>query len=73
MVPSENKKKNNALVRFSSAGIQMGIIIGLFTWLGVYLDEKYKNTTAYWTVGLSLLGVLVGLVIVIREVMRMQK
>ncbi len=73
MVQPENKKKNNALMRFSSAGIQMGIIIGLFTWLGVYLDEKYKNTTAYWTLGLSLFGVVAGLVIVIREVMRMQK
>jgi F0F1-type ATP synthase assembly protein I len=73
MVQPDNKKKNNALMRFSSAGIQMGIIIGLFTWLGVYLDEKYKNTTAYWTLGLSLFGVIAGLVIVIREVMRMQK
>jgi F0F1-type ATP synthase assembly protein I len=69
----EDKKKQNALIRFSSAGIQMGVIIGLFTWLGTYLDEKYHNTTAYWTVGLSLFGVIAGLTIVIREVIRMQK
>ncbi len=73
MSSSENKKNQKALIRFSSAGIQMGVIIGLFTWLGTYLDEKYNNTTAYWTVGLSLLGVIIGLVIVIREVIRMQK
>jgi F0F1-type ATP synthase assembly protein I len=73
MSASENKKKQHALMRFSSVGIQMGIIIGLFTWLGTYLDEKYKNSTPYWTLFLSLFGVFAGLVLVIREVMRMQK
>ncbi len=69
----ENKKRQHTFVRFSSAGIQMGIIIGLFTWLGTYLDEKYQNSTPYWTLGLSLFGVFAGLIIVIREVLRMQK
>ena len=51
----------------------MGLIIGLFTWLGTYLDDKYNNETPYWTIGLSLFGVFTGLIIVIREVIRMQK
>lgn len=68
-----NKNNKNAFIRFSSAGIQMGLIIGLFTWLGTYLDDKYNNETPYWTLGLSLFGVFAGLIIVIREVIRMQK
>ena len=59
--------------RFSSIGIQMGVIIALFTWLGTYLDGKYQTKTPWWTIGLSLFGVVAGLVLVIREVMKMSR
>jgi F0F1-type ATP synthase assembly protein I len=69
-----NKNNNKStLARFSTVGIQMGIIIGLFTWLGTFLDKKYETTTAYWTIGLSLFGVFAGLILVIREVIKMNK
>lgn len=68
----QNKKPSN-LARFSSMGIQMGVIIGLFTWLGIYLDNKYNMKTPWWTIGLSLFGVFAGLTIVIREVIKMGK
>lgn len=67
------KQKTSALARFSSAGIQMGIIIALFTWLGTWLDEKYRTKTPWFTIGLSLFGVIASLVIVIREVIQMGK
>lgn len=51
----------------------MGIIIALFTWLGTWLDEKYYTKTPWFTIGLSLFGVIVSLVIVIREVIQMGK
>lgn len=59
--------------RFSGLGIQMGIIIGGFAWLGVYLDDKYKTKTPWWTIGLSLFGVFAGLYIMIKEVIKMGK
>lgn len=59
--------------RFSGLGMQMGIIIAFFTWLGTYLDGKYHTQTPWWTLGLSLMGVFLSLVIVIREVMKMSK
>jgi hypothetical protein len=59
--------------RFSGLGFQMGIIIAFFTWLGTYLDRKYQTNTPWWTLGLSLTGVIISLVIVIREVIRMSK
>lgn len=59
--------------RFSSVGVQMGVIIALFTWLGTYLDDKYRTKTPWWTIALSLFGVVAGLVLVIREVIKMSK
>lgn len=69
------KEKNsfNTFARFSSVGIQMGAIIALFTWLGTFLDDKYKNETPFWSVGLSLFGVIAGLTLVIREVIQLSK
>lgn len=72
---TENKptKSGSSFARFSSVGIQMGVIIALFAWLGTYLDEKYHNTTQWWTLGLSLFGVAAGMTLVIKEVIKMSK
>ncbi len=59
--------------RFSSLGIQMGVIIGVFTWLGTYLDDRYQMKTPWWTIGLTLFGVAAALILVIREVIKMGK
>ena len=68
-------KKNsiNKFIKFSSIGIQMGATIAFFSWLGTYLDEKQNAQTPWWTVGLSLFGVITSLVLVIREAMKMNK
>jgi len=71
-----DKPKNStgaSFARFSAVGIQMGIIIALFTWLGTYLDDKYKTKTPWWTIGLSLFGVIAGLTLIIKEVINMNK
>lgn len=68
-----DKKNFNTFVRFSSVGIQMGVIIAGFAWLGNFLDEKYSSKTPWWTLGLSLFGVAAGLTLVIREVIKMGK
>jgi hypothetical protein len=67
------KKGNSKFFRFSSMGIQMGVIIAFFTWLGTFLDAKYHSTTAWWTIGLSLFGVTAALTLVIKEVIKMSK
>ena len=70
----ENQNKNtNKYLRFSSVGIQMGVIIGGFAWLGNYLDDSYQNKTAWWTLGLSLFGVAAGMYLMIKEVIKMSK
>ena len=72
----ENEEENNTpkfskYARFSSLVIQMGVIIGFSTWLGIYLDKKFKTETAWWTIGLSLFGVFIALYLIIKEVMKM--
>ena len=70
----QKKNKNKQLskyLKFSSLGIQMGVIIAFFTWLGTYLDEYQKTDIKWWTLSLSLFGVVSSLVLVIREVIKM--
>jgi ATP synthase protein I len=68
-----DRRSISTFARFSAVGIQMGVIIALFTWLGTYLDERFGTKTPWWTIGLSLFGVIAGLVLVIREVIKMSK
>jgi F0F1-type ATP synthase assembly protein I len=68
-----SEKKVSPFIRFSTLGIQMGVIITFFTWLGVYLDEKFQSKTPWWTLVLSLFGVCSSLILVIKEVMNMSK
>ncbi|MCO5258640.1 MAG: AtpZ/AtpI family protein [Crocinitomicaceae bacterium] len=65
------KKKINTFARFSTVGIQMGVIIGGFAVLGNYLDKKYETETPWWTLGLVLFGVGAGLTLVIKEAIKM--
>ncbi len=64
---------NNNFLRMSNAGIQMGIAIGGFAWLGHYIDEKNGFENKIFTVILALLGVAIGLYIVIKAVMNISK
>jgi F0F1-type ATP synthase assembly protein I len=72
MEPKKNEDFKK-YVRFSGVGVQMGVIIAGFSYLGVYLDEKSNNKTQIYTISLALLGVCIGLYIVIREVINMSK
>lgn len=73
MTDKNPASKGAKYVRLSGIGIQMGIIIGGFAWLGNYLDGKYQNKTPWWTLGLSLFGVAAGLYLMIREVINISK
>jgi ATP synthase protein I len=73
MPDSKNQKSVSKFARFSSLGIQMGAIIAFFTWLGTFLDEKYRTKTPWWTITLSLFGVMAALVLVIKEVIQISK
>ncbi|MDG1147697.1 MAG: AtpZ/AtpI family protein [Crocinitomicaceae bacterium] len=74
MKPNPKKTNNfSKYARFSALGIQMGVIIGFFSWLGVFLDDRYQSKTGWWTIGLSLFGVTAALYLVIRVVIKLSK
>ena len=50
----------------------MAAVIGGFTWLGTYLDTKWSTDSLFTVVG-ALLGVGIGLYLIIKEVIHLNR
>jgi F0F1-type ATP synthase assembly protein I len=72
---NQKKKLTNIskYAQFSALGIQMGAVIGFFSWLGVYLDDKYEFKTGWCTIVLSLFGITVALYLIISKAIKITK
>jgi hypothetical protein len=53
-------------MHLSGAGIQMVLIIGIFVFAGRKLDQHFQLEKPLWTLGLSVLGVIISLVFMMR-------
>ena len=53
-------ENRNKVLLYSNLAIQMGIIIGIGTYFGNYLDISYQNQTPWWTLILSLSAVFLA-------------
>lgn len=73
MEKETNKNQNNKWIALINIPFQMGIIIFLFSYFGIWLDEKYSNGGSIWTIILSLLSVFLALYNVIRQVKNLNK
>ena len=63
-----NKNNLNKWLVFMGIPFQMGIVIFLFTYFGIWLDEKYSNgSSSLFTIIFSLLSVFISLYNVIRQ------
>ena len=69
----KEKSSNNKWIALINIPFQMGIISFAFTYLGMWLDEKYSNGASIWTIILSLLSVFLALYNVIRQVKNLNK
>jgi Putative F0F1-ATPase subunit Ca2+/Mg2+ transporter len=69
----QKKKSLNKWVSLMNIPFQMGLIIFAFTYLGMWLDEKYSNDSSLWTIVLSLFSVFIALYNVIRQVKNLNK
>lgn len=67
------QKGYNQYLRFSGLALQMGAVIGLFTWAGIEIDKQSSGEFPLWTTILSLIGVAAAIYLVIREVLKMSK
>jgi hypothetical protein len=68
-----NKQKlTNKWLVMMNIPFQMGIIIFSFTYLGMWLDEKYTDTSVF-TIVLSLTSVFLSLYNIIRQIKNLNK
>lgn len=69
-----NKKKSSsqysAYAKYSGLAIQMGLTIGSFAWLGVYIDEQYQMKKPLFTITFSLFGIFLSLYMVLKGVIK---
>ena len=70
---ANNKNQFNKWLALINIPIQMGIVIFVFSYFGKWLDETYKNATNSYTKVLTIIGVVIGLYNVIRQVNQMNK
>ncbi|MDT8412727.1 MAG: AtpZ/AtpI family protein [Vicingaceae bacterium] len=70
---TKKRQQYNTYLKFSGIAIQMGAIIGLGSWAGHLLDEKYKTSKPYFTLILALLSIAIALYLVIKEVVSIGK
>ena len=64
---------SNTYLKYSSMAFQMGVTIGIFTFIGYKLDEHFKLKTPYCTIAFSLTGVGISLFTVFRDFMKPNK
>ncbi len=71
----KEKPKNqlNSYARFSGIAIQMFAIIGIGSFVGVKLDEKFPNTHNLYTIILSLSSVILAIFFVIKQILSASK
>ncbi len=72
MENDQKKKQPSKWIAMMNIPIQMGVIIFAFTYLGIWLDEKYTDSSIF-TIILSLFSVFVALYNVIRQVKNLNK
>ena len=60
-------KNKKHFIKYSNMVVQMGVIIGVFTYVGHYLELKFDTSKKYWTMILSLAGVFGAIYQMIRS------
>jgi len=70
--PKEKRSSINNFLKYSGLGFQMLATIGLFTFVGYKLDEHQQNETPVLTAILGLIGVVISLYQVVRQLNKNQ-
>lgn len=70
---NENKKNVNNLAKYSSISFQMLATIGVFAFAGYKIDEHRNSKTPVFTAILSLIGVVISLYSVVKQLNKNEK
>ena len=73
MNQQKQKKQLHKYARFSGIAFQMFAIIGIGSFAGVKLDERFPNKYSLYTVFLSLFSVILAIFIVVRRIISSSK
>ncbi len=73
MPKNKQRRALNSYAQYSSIAIQMFAIIGLGTYAGVKMDEKFPNKHSGYTIAFSLASVLLSIFFVIRRIISNSK
>ena len=60
-------KNKKHFIKYSNMVVQMGVIIGVFAYVGHYLDLTFDTSKKYWTMILSLAGTFAAIYQMIRS------
>ena len=64
------KKPNNDYLRYSGLGFQLAATIGLGVFIGVELDKWLKTSKPWFTIGCSLLFLVVGFYAAFKDLLK---
>tara|TARA_B110000438_G_C15413037_1_gene478470 strand:+ start:237 stop:449 length:213 start_codon:yes stop_codon:yes gene_type:complete len=70
-MPKQQKKQHNQVLKFSNLALQMGIMIGLGSYVGIKVDEYFALQKVV-TICLTLTAIFGSLLYVINEVKKLQ-
>ena len=72
-MPNQDKPLKH-LAALSGIGIQMGVIVGIFTFIGLKFDQFFsKDSNNLFTLGFVLIGIFLSMAYVIRRVNKSSK
>ncbi len=67
------RKQVNSYVKYTGLFFQMFVIISVFAFVGSSIDDYHGGRQSYYTAGFSLLGVVIAIYQVLKEVNQMNK
>ena len=73
MEKEPNRNQRNKWIALINIPIQMGVIIFLFSYAGNWLDENHPSPKVYYNKVLVMVGVVIALYNVIRQVNEINK
>ncbi len=63
----------NKFLQLSGMGIQMGTTIFLGAYAGKWLDEKFPMDKKWFTIGLTLLSIIIAMYFVLQQLKKINK